>query len=217
MWQKLSHTNYLNKIIMKYNLLLLFFFTTSSIVAQISIGPSIGLNQTYMYAKSNNNQFIVENIFEPNPSFGIKSEFFLWNKKAKITLNSNYYHRKVLATKFGFNPLESVDYNSINSALILNKSITSNLYIGLGMHYVHVQSINFNYSNGDTEIYEKKNDFGIVGSINYDFKNFVVDFNYGYSYKTNEFHQNEIEQRFEPITFMQLQLTYLFPLKLANK
>lgn len=195
---------------MKYIILLFYIIVGSTAFAQISVGPIVGLRQSYVYPVANTAQFNIENIFKPNLAFGVKSDFYFSNDEFKITLQSAYSEKSARAYISGFLQLETINYYSINSSIFLNKSLFSDLYLGVGFSHSYIPYVSLNYVSDIHFLYEKKHDFGIIGSLNYNFKNFILDFNYVYAVKTNSFHKNNIEKWFEPISFMQLQIGYLF-------
>ncbi|NJN78908.1 MAG: hypothetical protein HC803_11775 [Saprospiraceae bacterium] len=202
---------------MRYVLLFiisLFFFTSS--YAQISIGPIVGLRQSYVHPVPNTYQFAIENLFKPNLAFGLKSDFHFSNDELKVTLQSVYSEKAARGYISGFLQLKTINYYSINSSIFLNKSLFSDLYLGVGFNHSYIPYVRLNYVNDIYHLYERKHDFGIIASLNYNFKNFVLDFNYVYSVGTNSFHKDNIKQQFEPITFMQLQIGYLFPLNIKK-
>jgi|GEM_PF-2855494 hypothetical protein len=185
--------------------------------AQVKIGPSIGLNQSYVSAAKNGIFFRVVNEFKPNLSLGIKVEWTI-NEKNFLVSSIAYNRKEMEAYDRGFIPLTSINFNSINSSLIFNHKIYSGIRFGGGLNYTFIPKINRIRTIDIANTYFKgKHDFGLITSLNYNYKNFILDFNYSYSFATNKFNKDNLKQMLEPISFIRLEFAYLFSVKTPSQ
>jgi hypothetical protein len=188
--------------------------------AQIKVGPSVGLNQGSVYAIENSIGFQVINELKPDVSFGVRAEKSIHKLNFDLAWQSNF-HRKIMgAADRGFIPLTGVKFDIFNNSLMINKNIYSGLRLGGGFNYSFVPKINNIYSNYyNLTVAKNKYDLGIITSLNYNYKNVLLDFNYCYSFFTSQINKKNIINRqiLEPIPFMQLQLAYLFSIKTPDK
>jgi hypothetical protein len=184
--------------------------------AQVKIGPSIGLNQSYVYPAENGIFFRVVNEFKPNLSLGIKTEWKISNNY--LVTSVAYYQKEMEAYDRGFVPLTSINFNSINSSLIFNHKIYSGIRFGGGLNYTFIPQINKIRTIDIANTYFKgKHDIGLIASLNYNYKNFILDFNYSYSFATNKFNKDNLKQILEPISFIRLEFAYLFSVKTSSQ
>jgi hypothetical protein len=114
------------EIIMRYIILVFCLILYLTPHAQVKIGPSIGLNQSYVSAAKNGIFFRVVNEFKPNLSLGIKVEWTI-NEKNFLVSSIAYNRKEMEAYDRGFIPLTSINFNSINSSLIFNHKIYSGI------------------------------------------------------------------------------------------
>lgn len=176
--------------------------------SQLYVGPSLGVNHHYIEVGENNTDFQVINPFNPTLSVGLKTELML-TSSVSVSMLNNYSRKKLGAGDRGFVPLTGIEYQSINTYLSLNKNIFSNCFIGLGLNYLFTPKINWIYSTQEPlTTFKNRSDIGGGVSINYTYKNLVLDFNYGYSFI--EWNKYKVENIILPISMLQMHLSYLF-------
>jgi hypothetical protein len=205
---------------MKYIILLFCIIIGSTAYSQIKIGPSIGLNQSYVYASENSIYFRVINEFKPNLSFGVRVEKSISKVNLDLIWQNNFHRKTMEAYDRGFVPLKGIKFYTVNTSLMINKKIYSGLRLGGGFNYSFVPKINLIYSK-DFELTSAKNkyDLGLMTSLNYKYKNVILDFNYCYAFFTSQINKKNAINRqiLEPISFIRLEFAYLFPVKISHK
>lgn len=202
---------------MKYIILLYCLIISSNVYTQIEIGPTIGFNFNSISEVDNHFAFIVSDDMYASYLIGLKVKYKMPNNKVTLFFKSTYNNNKVDAGQIGITPLRYIKFKTIHSSLTLNRSFYSKMYLGIGVNHSYYPKIIrlHGYSN-DNIFFINKHDIGAIVSLNYSYNKFLFGLNYSHGLWTNQSDEYGNIQYLTPISFFQLGMTYLFPIKQKN-
>ena len=216
--QKLRH---LYHFAMKHILTIsTLFILSSSLYAQIYIGPRLSWDFTKMESMNTNPQF---NIFEiTNRGFkinslvyGVQVEHSVF-KHAFMSYYFNYTRKKVDASIFNFLPLDGFVYRYYRNSISLKYIIKNITYLGAGVDYNIIT--NGRYTIGDNlydEFIHRFIDYGVHISEGVRYKGFELE---GYYYNGfNSNHEKPSGLFLKPVMSIGLSLGYLYKIRYNKK
>ncbi len=208
------------KYIMKSQSIFIFFFCAISICqAQVSIGPTIGLNYAFVeFQNTTLKKFPISSSFKFRkksklaPSIGFKTEIPI-NKNFFISANSAYL--KSSNRLYACHLVCGTAYFEMDQILAmssLNYIFPKQISIGLGVNYLRGT---YKYQF-DGVMMPKFKDVGILFSGNYKFKQFVLEMFYVQSIKSFGTKLSDNTFFIKPINNLQFSLSYLFKAKFRS-
>ncbi len=191
--------------------------------AQLSIGPTVGLNQTYvesikpLLVVDSLSAYSVDKLQKKSrltPTIGIKIEIAI-NPSFFVSLNSSFLKSENAIPTCGFwCTKEYFTINQLLSTAYLNYIFFEKFSIGIGTSFL--------YGNDAKKFYDEKpifKDLGIAYSASYQFNEFVFELIYNQSLQS--YGSKDIDGTFylQPINTLQLNISYLFKtnLRLSKK